>query len=229
MRLLLLLCLHWSGTMKQVALRPEQQQGEQEQEQKQQAAADGLQPNASAADDYELCKFLTARLAGLLLQVTRRELQLYVGSAVFGAVASSVAGGSQQRLKERGMQTESSKHQWQQSLELQHLLAVVLQQEQQKESVEISALFFLADTSVLATCCCCGIGLSLSQPVVQGFYVSKRASNILVFESGVLQLLGDFNYGPSCLSADTHNSRARSYSTRFPRSLQTGATAARSC
>ncbi|XP_026190809.1 uncharacterized protein LOC34618113 [Cyclospora cayetanensis] len=79
MRLLQLLCAHWSGAMKHLAwsVRQQQVQGESQEEEAQQ--------RQMLSEGEALCKAMTANLTELLLHATRRELQLFVASAVAGA------------------------------------------------------------------------------------------------------------------------------------------------
>ncbi|OEH80505.1 hypothetical protein cyc_01032 [Cyclospora cayetanensis] len=131
MRLLQLLCAHWSGAMKHLAwsVRQQQVQGESQEEEAQQ--------RQMLSEGEALCKAMTANLTELLLHATRRELQLFVASAVAGAAPleacaardwqGAAVGGAKKMAEPRGVAS------WAMDSEaLQHLLSAVLHQEQQQ-------------------------------------------------------------------------------------------------
>ena len=135
MRLLMLLCSHWSGAMKHLPLiaRHPQEENEYQQQGTQQRQRGG---------PLEHCRSVTAKLVNLLLEATKRELQLHASAAVAGATDAV-----------HQPQGEGLAFQGQTSDELQHLLAVALQQEQQKESLEITATYFPVDAYVTRLSC----------------------------------------------------------------------------
>ncbi|KAL8270585.1 hypothetical protein Esti_005484 [Eimeria stiedai] len=135
MRLLLLLASHWSGAMKlfSAAAQQQLQQDEQQQQQQQNAA--------------EMCEALTDDLTRLLLHATKRELQLLIAAAVAGAPAGAAVPAVAAPLhSQRSRPLQQQQHSdWKHGLQLEHLLTVVLQQEQQKDSVGNAALHFRID------------------------------------------------------------------------------------
>lgn len=147
MQFLLLLCSHWSSAMKQFAhvQSQQQQQGQQEQQQEENAGPRKAQLK-QLNPEQDLCKCLTAKLTDLLLQLTKTELQMHVVAAADRAPEAAAAPRPQQKQQQHP--TQSSPHQGQHSVQLQHLLAVALHQEQQRDSLEVAATYFPVDMSV---------------------------------------------------------------------------------